>query len=62
MAEKLSEHPILAYLIFVVPMVLLALALLAKANVMLLILITAWLGVAFVILFLPVASDNGSSQ
>ncbi|OGS55264.1 MAG: hypothetical protein A3K60_05010 [Euryarchaeota archaeon RBG_19FT_COMBO_56_21] len=62
MAEKISEHPMLAYLIFVVPMALLAIALFFEANVLILIAITAWLGVAFVILFLPVASDNGSSQ
>ncbi len=62
MAERLSEHPMLAYLIFVVPMALLAIALLFNANVLVLIAITAWLGVAFIILFLPVASDNGTSQ
>lgn len=62
MAEKLTDHPMLAYLIFVIPMVLLAIALLFSANILVIIAITAWLGVAFVILFLPVASDNGSSQ
>ena len=62
MAEKITEHPMLAYLIFVVPMALFAIAMIFGANVFVLIAITAWLGVAFVILFLPVASDNGSSQ
>jgi len=62
MAERITEHPMLAYLIFVVPMALLAIALLFHANVLVLIAITAWLGVAFTILFLPVASDNGTSQ
>jgi hypothetical protein len=41
---------------------LLALGVLLTANVFLLILTTAWLGVAFVILFLPIASDDGSSS
>lgn len=62
MAEKITEHPMLAYLIFVIPMALLAMAIVFGANVLVLIAIMAWLGVAFIILFLPVATDNGSSQ
>jgi hypothetical protein len=62
MAEKFTDHPLLSYLIFVVPMALLALAILFRASVLVLIAVTAWLGVAFVILFLPVATDNGSTQ
>lgn len=62
MSEKFRAHPILLYLTFVLPILLLALGVLLTANVFLLILTTAWLGVAFVILFLPIASDDGSSS
>jgi len=58
MAEKLTEHPILLYLIFVMPMLLLALGIIFKANVFLLIVAAAWMGVALVLLFLPVESDT----
>jgi len=58
MAEKLTEHPILLYLTFVMPMLLLALGIIFKANVFLLIVATAWIGVALVLLFLPVESDT----
>lgn len=61
MAERLREHPILVYLTFVMPMLLLALGIILKANVFLLILVSVWLGVAFVVLFLPVAPDEGGS-
>ena len=62
MPERLSEHPILAYLTFVMPMLLLLLGIVFSANVVMLIIVAAWLGVALVILFLPVSSDNGSSS
>jgi len=62
MSEKLSEHPILAYLTFVLPMALLALGIIFNAGVMLIIMVSAWLGIALVLLFLPLASDNGSSS
>jgi len=61
MAEKLSEHPILLYLTFVLPMLLLALGVIFDASVFQLMVLVAWLGVAIVVLFLPIASDNGSS-
>lgn len=57
MAEKLTEHPILLYLIFVLPMLLLALGIIFNANVFLLIVATAWVGVALILLFLPIESD-----
>lgn len=57
MAEKLTDHPLLLYLTFVLPIVLLALGIIVKANVFILIIISAWLGVAFVLLFLPIESD-----
>lgn len=62
MAEKVSEHPVVLYLTFVLPIVLLALGILFDASVLQLIAVMAWLGVALMILFLPIASDNGSSQ
>jgi len=48
-------------LTFALPIVLMAIAIVFSMNVLVLIAVTAWLGVAFVILFLPVASDDGSS-
>jgi hypothetical protein len=62
MAEKLSEHPILLYVTFVMPMVLLLLAIVYNASLFQIMVLLAWLGVAFVVLFLPVSSDNGSSS
>jgi hypothetical protein len=62
MAEKLSEHPVIIYLTFVVPIVLLFLGILFHASLFQIIVLLAWIGVAFVILFLPVSSDNGSSS
>ncbi len=62
MAERLTDHPILVYVTFVLPLLLLVIALATAANVFLLIIILAWLGIAFVVLFLPLESDNGSSS
>lgn len=61
MAEKLTDHPVLVYLTFVLPMLLLALGVIFHASSFQIIVIMAWLGVALVVLFLPIASDNGSS-
>jgi len=61
MAERLTDHPILVYLTFVLPMLLLALGIIFHASSFQIIVIMAWLGVAIVVLFLPIASDNGSS-
>ena len=61
MAEKLTDHPILLYLTFVLPMLLLVLGVVFHASSFQIIVLMAWLGVALVILFLPIASDNGSS-
>lgn len=61
MAVKLTEHPLLVYVTFVLPAILLALGILLKVSVFLLIIIIAWLGAAFMTLYLPVESDNGSS-
>lgn len=62
MAEKIAEHPLLLYLTFILPMALLALGIIFKANVFLLIIVTAWLGVAIILLFLPIESDVVAPQ
>jgi hypothetical protein len=62
MAERLIEHPILMYLIFVLPALLMIVALAVKASVFVIILIPTWLGVAFVLLLLPIESDDSSSS
>jgi hypothetical protein len=61
MAETLTDHPILLYLTFVLPMLLLALGVIFHASSFQIIVLMAWLGVAIMILFLPIASDNGTS-
>ncbi len=62
MSERLLEHPMLVYLTFVLPMLLLAIGIAVNANVFLIILDVAWLGVSLLVLFLPIASDNGTPQ
>ena len=61
MAERLSEHPFVAYLTFVLPAALLVLGILLRANLLYIMFSAAWLGISFVILYLPIAADNGSS-
>lgn len=61
MPEKMSEHPILAYITFVMPAILLCMGVIFKANVFLMIITAAWLGVALLVIFLPMSSDKGSS-
>lgn len=60
MAEGMSGHPILAYLTFVLPIILLVLAIVFNASVLLIILTILWLGTAFAVLYLPLADDDGS--
>ncbi|MBU0684451.1 MAG: hypothetical protein ABIE25_07720 [Thermoplasmatota archaeon] len=62
MSERLLEHPLLVYVTFVLPMLLLVVGIAVNASVFLIMLDLAWLGVSFIILYLPIASDNGSSQ
>lgn len=61
MSEEMSGHPLLAYLTFILPALLLAVALLAGANILYIIAILTLLGVVFVLFFLPIESDNGTS-
>jgi F0F1-type ATP synthase assembly protein I len=61
MAGTFGDHPLLTYVTFVLPIVLLTIALVVQASVFLIILIVAWLGVSFVVLFLPIETDDGSS-
>lgn len=60
MAEGLTKHPILAYFTFVLPAILLVLEIMVGANVFVLALTLLWFGVAFGVLYLPLAGDNGS--
>ena len=62
MAERLSEHPILMYMTFVMPLAFLFMAIVFSASLFLIMVLLAWLGIAFVVLFLPIASDDGSSS
>ncbi|MBU1157844.1 MAG: hypothetical protein KKE24_00710 [Candidatus Thermoplasmatota archaeon] len=62
MAERLSQHPILSYLTFGLPLILLAMGIIFGANVFLFIITIVWLGVAFMIFFVPMSDDNGSSR
>jgi hypothetical protein len=62
MAEKLTDHPLVLYLSFVMPVALLIMGIIARVNVMFLILAAAWLGVSLILLFLPIATDNGAGS
>ena len=62
MAERLRDHPLVLYLAFVLPAALLVIGIIASVNVLFLILAAAWLGVALMLLFLPIATDNGTSS
>ncbi len=61
MAERLRDHLLILYVAFVMPILLLIIGALVHANVLLLILAAVWLGVSFILLFLPMASDNGGA-
>lgn len=60
MAEKMLEHPVLAYLTFGLPVILLILGMIFGANVLLIMIAIIWLGVALAVLYLPMAKDDGS--
>lgn len=60
MAEGMSGHPILAYLTFVLPIVLLVLWIAIGASVFLIIMTILWLATAFGVLYLPLAGDDSS--
>ncbi len=62
MAERLRDHPLVLYVAFIMPIALLAIGALVHANVLLLIIAAAWLGISFILLFLPIASDNGGTS
>lgn len=61
MAEGIFRHPVLAYLTFVLPVVLIIVELAAGLNVFVLCLTILLFAVAFGVVFLPIAGDNGSS-
>jgi hypothetical protein len=58
MAGRISGYPLLSYLTFVMPILLLALGIIFRANVFLIIMSITWLGVALLVLYLPVADEN----
>ena len=60
MAESLRDHPMVLYVAFIMPIALLIIGALAHVKVLYLIVAAAWIGVSFILLFLPIASDNGS--
>jgi len=62
MAEKLTDHPLVLYLAFIMPIALLIIGGLAHVNVLFFIIVAAWLGISFILLFLPIASDNGTGS
>lgn len=62
MSEKLKEHPIIVYLAFVLPTLMFVAAILLDASVLVFIAILAWIGISFMMLFLPVSDGSGSSQ
>ncbi len=62
MSEKLKGHPVILYLAFVLPVLMLICAAILGASVFVFLVITAWIGVSLMVLVLPVANDNGMSQ
>jgi len=62
MAEKLTDHPLVLYVAFVMPIALLIIGALAHVGVLFIIIAAAWLGISFILLFLPISSDNGTSS
>ena len=60
MAERLRDHLLVLYMAFIMPVALLVIGVLAKASVLFIILVAAWLGAALILFFLPLASDNGT--
>ncbi len=62
MSENLREHPLIVYLAFVLPALLFVSAIVLRANVLIFLVILAWIGISFMMLFLPVSNDIGSSQ
>ncbi len=58
MAFNLREHPLMFYVTFVMPVILFAVGAVFRANVFLLILCGMWLGVSFLLLYLPLETDG----
>jgi len=62
MSEKLRGHPVILYLAFVLPVLMLICAAILGASVFVFLVIMAWIGVSLMVLVLPVSIDNGMSQ
>lgn len=60
MADRIMEHPILAYLTFALPAVLLVIGLVFDASILLIILTLLWLATAFAVIYVPLADDDSS--
>jgi hypothetical protein len=61
MSEEMSSHPLLTYLTFILPAILLVIALIVGAGIGYIIAILTLLGIVFILFFLPIETDNGSS-
>ena len=61
MSFRVREHPFVFYTTFVLPAVLLLIGIVTGINVLFLLLCAVWFGVAFMILYLPVETDNGQA-
>lgn len=62
MTIRIKEYPILLYLTVLLPIVLLAIWWIVGGSVWYLMLILTWLGTAFILFFLPMDTEKGSSQ
>lgn len=62
MAIRIREYPILLYLTVLLPLALLAIWWIVGGSVWYLMLILTWLGTSFILFFLPMDTEKGSSQ
>ena len=61
MSFRIREHPLVFYVTFVLPGILLLIGIVTNINVLFLLLCTVWFGVSFLILYLPVETENGQA-
>jgi len=62
MSERLRDHPVILYLAFVLPVLMLVCAAILGASVFVFLVILVWIGVSLMVLVLPVSNDSGMSQ
>ncbi|UCE91479.1 MAG: hypothetical protein JSV90_08790 [Methanobacteriota archaeon] len=58
MAFRIGEHPMIFFVTFALPALLMFLGVIFEASAFLFILCTGWLGVAFLVLYLPQETDD----